>query len=136
MKPLSDISCPSALGSDTQPSLCLLQKIYIFCPYFVGNKHLLRCDNDPETGFWGKLLQFYKDHGCIVNANLFPFKRGELHQKQVMQGRAMDEAVYLHRVHELHDDKFRQLAPRFQKQVTMGEQTHMRHYNDSESDSD
>lgn len=97
---------------------------------------MLRCDNDPETGFWGKLLQFYKNRDCIVDAKLFPCRPDELQFRKGKQEYAMTQAKTFTNQDDLHTDKFKQLAPRFQRLAALGEQTHRRHYDGSESDSD
>ena len=46
---------------------------------FSGNKDVLACDNDPEEGFWGKLLRFYNKRGCVVEAKDFPRRHRDVH---------------------------------------------------------
>ena len=71
----------------------------------------MRCDNDPQTGLWNHLLDFYSKRGCLVDANAFPVRDNE---SSFREKRMVDEqAEEMLRVVEeqYRDDVLRPVLP-------------------------
>lgn len=91
--------------------------VFVHSPLLIvsGNEYLLRCDSDPETGFWGKLLDFYQKRNCIVDAKLFPARPDEQQFRHQKRNQALQVAEKEAKNLEF-EDRFKELPPRLQKQ--------------------
>ena len=58
-------------------------KISFVCYMHIGNQHLLQADS-----MWRELLQLYEENGCVLNADVFPWKTTECKYKA-----AADDAI-------------------------------------------